>query len=252
MSVLKASELKIQFGGLVAVDNFNLEIHEGELVGLIGPNGAGKTTIFNLLTGVYKPTSGEIHMSHKPTKSKKPNEIVLLGGARTFQNIRLFKSMTVIDNIKVAYNNQMNYSLFGAIFKTRKYREQEKLATETAYDLLKVFKMEDEAHTISKNLPYGKQRKLEILRALATNPRILLLDEPAAGMNESETHELMHTIKFIKDYFKVSILLIEHDMKLVMGICERILVVDYGKTIAQGTPEEIRTDPAVIKAYLGE
>lgn len=252
MSILKAVDLKIQFGGLTAVDNFNLEIFPGELVGLIGPNGAGKTTIFNLLTGVYKPTSGEVHLSKKSTLTKKPDEIVLLGGARTFQNIRLFKNMTVIDNIKVAYHNQMNYNFFQAIFKTKKYKEQEQEAQKTAMDLLKVFQMEEEANTLSKNLPYGKQRKLEILRALATKPKILLLDEPAAGMNDQETHELMHTIKFIKDYFKVSILLIEHDMKLVMGICERIIVVDYGKTIASGTPSEIRKNPAVIKAYLGE
>ncbi len=252
MSILKAVDLKIQFGGLTAVDNFNLEIFPGELVGLIGPNGAGKTTIFNLLTGVYKPTSGEVHLSKKSTLTKKPDEIVLLGGARTFQNIRLFKNMTVIDNIKVAYHNQMSYNFFQAIFKTKKFKEQEQEAQKTAMDLLKVFQMEEEANTLSKNLPYGKQRKLEILRALATKPKILLLDEPAAGMNDQETHNLMHTIKFIKDYFKVSILLIEHDMKLVMGICERIIVVDYGKTIASGTPGEIRKNPAVIKAYLGE
>ncbi len=252
MTVLEAKDLKIMFGGLTAVDNFNLKIEKGELVGLIGPNGAGKTTIFNLLTGVYKPTSGYIAINGVNTRNKKPSDIVNLGSARTFQNIRLFKEMSVIDNIKVAYHNQLNYNFFQAIFKTKKFRSEEAKAQQTAMDLLKVFDMENEAYNLSKNLPYGKQRKLEILRALATNPNLLLLDEPAAGMNDQETHELMHTIEFIKDQYNVSILLIEHDMKLVMGICERIVVVDYGKTIAHGYPEMIRKDPAVIKAYLGE
>ena len=252
MSVLKVNQLKIQFGGLVAVDNFNLNIEKGELVGLIGPNGAGKTTIFNLLTGVYKPTEGDILLNGISVKEKKPNDIVMLGSSRTFQNIRLFKNMTVIDNIKTAYHNELKYHFIDAVFKTKKFEKEETKAQKVAMNLLKVFDMEDEAYTLSKNLPYGKQRKLEILRALATQPKILLLDEPAAGMNDQETHDLMHTIKFIKEKFNVSILLIEHDMKLVMGICERILVVDYGKTIAQGKPSEIRANKAVIKAYLGE
>lgn len=252
MSILEVNQLKIQFGGLVAVDDFNLSIDQHELVGLIGPNGAGKTTIFNLLTGVYKPTEGDILLDGQSVISKKPNEIVMLGSARTFQNIRLFKHMTVIDNIKTAYHHALSYHFFDAIFKTKKFEKEEQKAQEKALALLKVFDMEEEALTLSKNLPYGKQRKLEILRALATDPKVLLLDEPAAGMNDQETHELMHTIKFIKDHFKVSILLIEHDMKLVMGICERILVVDYGKTIATGKPHEIRANKAVIKAYLGE
>ncbi len=252
MSVLEVNQLKIQFGGLVAVDNFNLNIEKGELVGLIGPNGAGKTTIFNLLTGVYKPTEGDILLNGVSVKEKKPNDIVMLGSSRTFQNIRLFKNMTVIDNIKTAYHNELKYHFIDAVFKTKKFEKEEAKAQKVAMDLLKVFDMEDEAYTLSKNLPYGKQRKLEILRALATQPKILLLDEPAAGMNDQETHDLMNTIKFIKEKFNVSILLIEHDMKLVMGICERILVVDYGKTIAQGKPSEIRANKAVIKAYLGE
>jgi branched-chain amino acid transport system ATP-binding protein len=252
MSVLEVNHLKIQFGGLVAVDDFNLKIDENELVGLIGPNGAGKTTIFNLLTGVYKPTEGQIFISDQALISKKPNDIVMLGGARTFQNIRLFKNMTVIDNIKTAYHHALDYNFVQAIFKTRKFKSEEQKAQDTALELLKVFNMEEEANTLSKNLPYGKQRKLEILRALATQPKILLLDEPAAGMNDQETEELMHTIRFIKKEFGVSILLIEHDMKLVMGICERILVVDYGKTIAHGKPSEIRSNKAVIKAYLGD
>lgn len=252
MSVLQVNQLKIQFGGLVAVDNFNLNMNENELVGLIGPNGAGKTTIFNLLTGVYKPTEGDIILNGQSITSKKPNDIVMLGSARTFQNIRLFKNMSVIDNIKTAYHHELSYHFIDAIFKTYKFKTEEQKAQKKALALLKVFHMEDEALTLSKNLPYGKQRKLEILRALATSPKVLLLDEPAAGMNDQETQELMHTIKFIKDHFKISILLIEHDMKLVMGICERILVVDYGKTIATGKPHEIRTNKAVIKAYLGE
>ena len=252
MSILAAENLTIQFGGLKAVDNFEINVNENELVGLIGPNGAGKTTIFNLFTGVYKPTIGTITLNGKQINKCKPNEIVMLGSARTFQNIRLFKEMTVLDNIKIAYHNQMNYSFLDAVLKNSKFHEQEKEANETALELLKVFHMEDDQHKISKNLPYGKQRKLEIARALATKPKILLLDEPAAGMNAQETEELMETIKFIKDYFKVSILLIEHDMKLVMGICERIIVLDYGKIIAAGLPENIKKDKAVIKAYLGD
>ncbi|MFK5884038.1 MAG: ABC transporter ATP-binding protein [Candidatus Izemoplasma sp.] len=252
MAILEVKNLTIKFGGLTAVDNFDISVEEGELVGLIGPNGAGKTTIFNLLTGVYSPTSGSITLSGKSTLNKKPSEIVMLGSSRTFQNIRLFREMTVIDNIKVAYHNEMSYSLLTSILKTKKFHKEEKKAEQVAYDLLKVFGLESYRDELSKNLPYGKQRKLEIARALATKPKILLLDEPAAGMNPQETEELMATIKSIKDDFNVSILLIEHDMKLVMGICERIVVVDYGKIIAKGTPKEIRSNKNVIKAYLGE
>lgn len=252
MTILQAENLGIQFGGLRAVDQFNIQIDQNELVGLIGPNGAGKTTIFNLLTGVYRPSEGSILLNNQNTIGKKPSDIVMLGSSRTFQNIRLFKNMTVLENIKVAYHNQMSYNLLGSIFKTKKYKQEEKQATKVALELLEVFELQGFKDNLAKNLPYGKQRKLEIARALATNPKLLLLDEPAAGMNPNETKELMETIKLIKDQFKISILLIEHDMRLVMGICERIVVIDYGKIIAKGKPQEIRTNKEVIKAYLGE
>ncbi len=252
MTILEVSDLSIMFGGLKAVDSFDITVNEGELVGLIGPNGAGKTTIFNLLTGVYVPTNGSIKLNNKSTINKKPSEIVMLGSSRTFQNIRLFKNMTVLDNIKVAYHNEMKYGLLASIFKTKSYKNEEEIANKVACELLSVFELESFSEELAKNLPYGKQRKLEIARALATNPKILLLDEPAAGMNPQETEELMKTIKLIKDRFNVSILLIEHDMKLVMGICERIVVIDYGRIIAKGTPSEIRNNKDVIKAYLGE
>ncbi len=252
MSVLVAKNLGIRFGGLKAVDNFNITVKEKELIGLIGPNGAGKTTVFNLLTGVYKPTEGTIELNGKQIINKKVHEIVSLGSSRTFQNIRLFKDMTVLDNIKIAYHNRMSYGIIASIFKTKKFKNEEAIADNIAIELLKVFDLEDKKDTIAKNLPYGMQRKLEIARALATNPKLLLLDEPAAGMNPQETKELMQTIKLIKDKFNLSILLIEHDMKLVMGICERIIVLDYGKIIAKGRPNEIRNNADVIKAYLGE
>ena len=252
MAILEVNNLGISFGGLRAVDNFDITIENNELVGLIGPNGAGKTTIFNLLTGVYVPTDGHIVLNGTRTNGKKPNQIVMLGSSRTFQNIRLFKDMTVLDNIKIAYHNRMSYNLLSSIFKTPKYRQEEETADQVALDLLKVFGLDGFKDEQAKNLPYGKQRKLEIARALATDPSILLLDEPAAGMNPQETEELMETIKLIKDKFSISILLIEHDMRLVMGICERIVVIDYGRIIAKGKPEEIRSNPAVIKAYLGE
>lgn len=252
MSILVVNKLGISFGGLRAVDNFDITIEPNELVGLIGPNGAGKTTIFNLLTGVYTPTDGSIHLNGENTIGKKPSDIVMLGSSRTFQNIRLFKNMTVLDNIKIAYHNRMHYGLLGSVFQTKQYKKDEAEAYEVALDLLKVFDLDGFKDHLAKNLPYGKQRKLEIARALATNPSILLLDEPAAGMNPQETEELMDTIKLIKDRFKISILLIEHDMKLVMGICERIVVIDYGRIIARGLPSDIRSNPHVIKAYLGE
>ena len=253
MNILKVHNLSIMFGGLKAVDNFEMVVDEGELVGLIGPNGAGKTTIFNLLTGVYVPAEGStIILNERSTINKKPSDIVMLGSSRTFQNIRLFKNMSVIDNIKVAYNNEMNYGFFASVFKTKIFKKEEEVANTVAMSLLGVFELEEYRDELAKNLPYGKQRKLEIARALATNPKLLLLDEPAAGMNPQETEELMATIKLIKDRFNVSILLIEHDMKLVMGICERIVVIDYGRIIAKGTPSEIRNNKNVIKAYLGE
>ena len=252
MAILDVKDLTIKFGGLTAVENFNIKIEENELVGLIGPNGAGKTTIFNILTGVYLPTEGTVSLNGNNTVGRKPSKIVMLGSSRTFQNIRLFKNMTVLDNIKVAYHNQMSYKFISSIIKNAKYRKEEAKADLICMELLKVFGLESYHKELAKNLPYGKQRKLEIARALATNPTLLLLDEPAAGMNPQETEELMETIKFVKDEFKVSILLIEHDMKLVMGICERIVVIDYGRIIAKGSPQEIRKNPNVIKAYLGE
>lgn len=252
MAILEVQNLGISFGGLRAVDEFNITIEDNELVGLIGPNGAGKTTIFNLLTGVYRPTDGIIHINGNSTIGRKPSEIVMLGSGRTFQNIRLFKNMTVLDNIKIAYHNRMGYGFISSIFKTKRYRDEEAQAYDVALELLNVFDLDMYQNELAKNLPYGKQRKLEIARALATNPSILLLDEPAAGMNPQETEELMETIKLLKTRFKISILLIEHDMKLVMGICERIVVIDYGRIIAKGTPKAIRKNPDVIKAYLGE
>lgn len=250
--ILDVDGISIEFGGLKAVDNFSVQINDNELVGLIGPNGAGKTTIFNMITGVYKPTSGEIHLNGELVNNKKPSNIVALGSSRTFQNIRLFNNMTVIDNIKIAFHNEMSYGFLRSLFKVFGFVKQEQRAEKVAIELLKVFDLESYKDELAKNLPYGKQRKLEIARALATNPRILYLDEPAAGMNPQETEELMSTINLIKERFKVSILLIEHDMKLVMGICERIVVIDYGKVIARGKPEEIRSNKNVIKAYLGE
>ena len=252
MSILSVKNLSIMFGGLKAVDNFEIEINENELVGLIGPNGAGKTTIFNLLTGVYRPDEGEVVLAGVNTYGKKPSDIVKLGSSRTFQNIRLFKDMTVLDNIKIAYHNRMSYGIFASIFKTPNFKRQEAEADRVAEELLSVFNLWEFKDNLAKNLPYGKQRKLEIARALATDPKLLLLDEPAAGMNPQETEELMDTIKILQRDFNVAILLIEHDMKLVMGICERIVVIDYGKIIAKGLPEEIKNNRNVIKAYLGE
>lgn len=253
MALLETKNLGITFGGLRAVGNFEISIGEHELVGLIGPNGAGKTTIFNLLTGVYLPTEGDVIVDGKSVVGMKPYQIVTQGLSRTFQNIRLFKDLTVIDNVKIAFHQQMKYGVVNSIFRfpfTPYWKEEAKIDKE-ARELLALFKMEHVADNLAKNLPYGQQRKLEIARALATNPKLVLLDEPAAGMNPQETKELMETIHFIRDKFDVSILLIEHDMSLVMGICERIIVIDYGMIIAQGTPEEIKNNPKVIGAYLG-
>ena len=254
MALLDIKNLTIKFGGLTAVDNFELSVDQHELVGLIGPNGAGKTTVFNMLTGVYLPTEGEITIDGKSVLGKKPYDIVSMGAARTFQNIRLFKDLTVEDNVKIAYHNELNYSLIEGMFRIlgSRYWKDERRAKEEALNLLNIFDMGKYADTLAKNLPYGKQRKLEIARALATNPKILLLDEPAAGMNPQETIELMETIHFIRNKFNIAILLIEHDMHLVMGICEKITVIDYGRIICVGTPEEIKCNPNVIKAYLGE
>ena len=252
MPLLEATNICMQFGGLRAVDNFNLEINEHELVGLIGPNGAGKTTVFNMLTGVYIPTEGDIKIDGSSVIGKKPYEIVRAGAARTFQNIRLFKDLTVLDNIKIAFHNELHYSTLEGLLCLPRYWADEKHATEACLAFLDIFDMADYADNLARNLPYGKQRKLEIARALATKPKILMLDEPAAGMNPQETKELMDTIQLIRKKFDIAILLIEHDMNLVMGICERIVVPDYGRIIAKGTPEETKNNPDVIRVYLGE
>ena len=252
MSLLKTTDLGISFGGLRAVDEVNIEIKEGELVGLIGPNGAGKTTIFNLLTGVYKPTDGDISINQISINKKTTPQIVALGVARTFQNIRLFKELTVLDNVKMALNSSMKYNTFEAIFRLPRFWKEKKEITDKALDLLDIFDMAEMANITAGNLSYGQQRKLEIARALATNPKLLLLDEPAAGMNPNETKELMNTISFIRNKFKIAILLIEHDMDWVMGICERLYVLNFGRIIASGLPDEIQNNKEVIAAYLGE
>ena len=252
--ILKAEHLGITFGGLKAVSNFNMTINKGELIGLIGPNGAGKTTVFNLLTGVYKPTEGEFWLDGTRMNGKKTYQVVRAGIARTFQNIRLFKQLTVEENVLVAFDESFTYHMGSAIFRTPGFWKQENEMHEKAIDLLRIFNLEGlerEAGFLSSNLPYGKQRKLEIARALATNPKLLLLDEPAAGMNPTETEDLLHCINTIRDRFGIAILLIEHDMSLVMSVCQRIQVLDYGRTIASGTPEEIANNPQVISAYLG-
>ena len=251
MPLLETKDLGIQFGGLRALDDVYLTVDEREIIGLIGPNGAGKTTVFNLLTGVYAPTKGAIRFCGKSIIGKKPYQINRLGIARTFQNIRLFKHMSVLDNIKVAMNQNMHYTVIESMFRLPRYWKEEARVTEKAKELLRIFEMEDTADQMAANLPYGQQRKLEILRAIASEPKILLLDEPAAGMNPTETHELMETIRRIREMVGVGILLLEQDMAGVMGVCERIYVLDYGTLIASGTPEEIRSDERVIKAYLG-
>ena len=253
MPVLQAKNISIQFGGLKAVSNFNLELQKGELVGLIGPNGAGKTTVFNMLTGVYKPTMGDIIIdaSHN-IKNKKSFQITQLGVARTFQNIRLFKNLSVLENVTISYHFNVKYNFIEGILRTKKYKNSELEMKNDAEKLLKIFNIDNKKDELASNLPYGEQRKLEIVRALATGAKILLLDEPAAGMNPQETKELMELIRFIREKFDLTILLIEHDMSLVMGICERLIVLDYGQTIAVGVPEEIRNNEKVIKAYLGE
>ena len=252
MALLEVTNLGISFGGLRAVDEFNLSIEAGELYGLIGPNGAGKTTVFNMLTGIYKPTDGKIRLAGEDITGKRTEDINKAGIARTFQNIRLFKDQSVLDNVKIGLHNQMQYSTLTGIFRLPKYYKVEKEMDERAMELLKVFDLDKEAEFLSSNLPYGKQRKLEIARALATNPKLLLLDEPAAGMNPNETKELMDTIHFVRDEFKMTVLLIEHDMKLVSGICEELTVLNFGQVLAQGRTADVLNDPQVIKAYLGE
>ncbi len=252
MALLEVKNLGITFGGLKAVDNFNLTLEKGALYGLIGPNGAGKTTVFNLLTGVYKPTTGTFFLDGKELKGKKPAEINKAGIARTFQNIRLFKNLSVLDNVKVGLHNQMKYSTVTGIFRLPGFFKTEKKMDEKALELLKVFELDESADTLASNLPYGKQRKLEIARAIATNPKLLLLDEPAAGMNPNETKELMETIRFVRDHFDLTVLVIEHDMSLVSGICEEITVLNFGTELAKGKTDEVLKNPEVVKAYLGQ
>lgn len=252
MALLEVKNLGIQFGGLRAVDEFNLQIEKGDLYGLIGPNGAGKTTIFNMLTGVYKPTNGDILLDGKSIVGKHQIEINKMGIARTFQNIRLFRQMSVLDNVKVGLHNQIRYSTVAGILKLPSYFKKEKEMNDRAMALLEVFELQNEADYLAANLPYGKQRKLEIARALATDPKLLLLDEPAAGMNPNETSELMSTIQFVRKEFDMTILLIEHDMRLVSGICENLTVLNFGKVLAQGKTSEVLQNPEVITAYLGE
>lgn len=250
--LLKVDNVSMVFGGLRAVSNLSLHINDGELIGLIGPNGAGKTTAFNMITGVYTPTEGKIFFNGQQSSGKKSYQVTQLGMARTFQNIRLFSELSVIDNVKIAYNMHVTYNLADAIIRDNKYLNEEEFITQKALELLKIFHLEEEAYETAKNLPYGKQRRLEIARALATEPKLLLLDEPAAGMNPQETKELMEMIRWIRKNFNLAILLIEHDMGLVMGVCERIYVLEYGMKIAEGTPDEIKNNKRVIEAYLGE
>jgi branched-chain amino acid transport system ATP-binding protein len=252
MAILSVKNLGISFGGLRAVDSFCITIEKGELYGLIGPNGAGKTTVFNLLTGVYKPDAGQILLDDVNITGLSTIGINKAGIARTFQNIRLFKNLSVLDNVKIGLHNDYKYSTVSGILRLPSFFKTEKRMNERAYDILKDFNLDKEANLLSANLPYGKQRKLEIARALATNPKLLLLDEPAAGMNPSETDELMKTITLIREKYNVTILLIEHDMKLVAGICEKIYVLNFGMQLANGLPQEVLNNPEVIKAYLGE
>lgn len=252
MALLEVTKLGISFGGLRAVDGFDIKIEKGQLYGLIGPNGAGKTTVFNLLTGVYKPNEGIITLDGQDITGRKNIDINKAGIARTFQNIRLFKDLTVLDNVKVGLHNRYHYTTIEGILRLPRYHKIEKEMNEKAMELLKVFDLDGQADYLASNLPYGKQRKLEIARALATGPKLLLLDEPAAGMNPNETQELMGTIRFVRDKFDMTILLIEHDMKLVSGICENLTVLNFGQVLTEGPTSEVLNDPQVITAYLGE
>ncbi len=251
-TVLKTDHLCIQFGGLKAVNDVNLEIKKGELYGLIGPNGAGKTTVFNILTGVYKPTSGRFYLCGEDITGKSPIEVNKKGIARTFQNIRLFSNLTVLENVMVGLSNQIHCSVAESVLRLPRHKKSEKEFSERAHELLRVFELDEYSEHFASNLPYGKQRKLEIARAMATNPKLLLLDEPAAGMNPNETQELMDDITYIRENFGITILLIEHDMKLVSGICEKLTVLNFGTELAKGKTDEVLSNPEVIKAYIGE
>ena len=249
--VLHVEHVTMQFGGVVAVNDLSMDIYPGEIVALIGPNGAGKTTVFNLLTGVYVPTEGAFYLCGQKLNGKQTYQVVEAGIARTFQNIRLFKAMTVLDNVKIAFTKDIHYNLADSLLRTKKYWNTEQELTDKAMEYLRIVHLDDKAGQLASSLPYGQQRKLEIARALATDPKLLLLDEPAAGMNPSETQELMENIVKIRDMFQIAIMLIEHDMNLVMGICEGICVLNFGQIIAKGTAEEIQANPKVIEAYLG-
>ena len=251
MAILEVKDCTKRFGGLVAVRNLNMSLNRGDLYGLIGPNGAGKTTVFNLMTGVYTPDEGSIELDGRPIHKQKPSTIARLGMSRTFQNIRLFRSMTVLENVMLARHMRKTQGLFDAILRTPRLNKEETGIRHDALELLNIFTLDKRADEPAVNLPYGSQRRLEIARALATDPKVLLLDEPAAGMNSQESLELMHLIRSLRDRFQITILLVEHNMKVVMGVCEKIQVIDYGETIALGTPKEIQGNPKVIEAYLG-